>query len=70
MSALIQYFTLAAMFWMGAEAVLMFKKLVIVFGAITMKHIIMASLIAWRKFPYSNTTGELSARIYPKLRVQ
>jgi len=50
MSALIQYFTLAAMLWMGAEAVLMFQKLIIVFGKITVKYLVIVSLICWCKF--------------------
>ena len=49
MSLLIQYFTLAAVFWMGAEAVLMFQKLIIVFGTITIRHILIASLLSWCK---------------------
>jgi len=50
MSALIQYFTLATVLWMGAEAVLMFQKLIIVFGNITVKYFVIVSLICWRKF--------------------
>ena len=46
-SVLIQYFTLASVFWMGAEAVLMFKKLIIVFGAVSRKFLISISLICW-----------------------
>ena len=49
MSLFIQYFTLAAVFWMGAEAVLMFQKLIIVFGNITVKYIIIVSIICWCK---------------------
>ena len=49
MSLLIHYFTLAAVFWMGAEAVLMFQKLIIVFGTITTRHIVIASLLSWCK---------------------
>ena len=49
-SALIHYFTLAAVMWMGAEALLMFGKLVIVFVRIHTKHIIAASIICWSKF--------------------
>ena len=56
-SALIQYFTLVSVMWMGAEAVLMFQKLVIVFVQITTKYIVIVSLICWRKCnnvsPYS-----------------
>ena len=49
MSALIQYFALAAVFWMGAEAWLMFQKLIIVFGRVTTKYITIVSLMCWRK---------------------
>ena len=48
-SALIQYFTLVSMMWMGAEAMLMFQKLVIVFVQITTKYVIIVSLICWCK---------------------
>ena len=48
-STLIQYFTLAAALWMGAEAVLMFKKLVIVFGRISKTFVVTISLICWCK---------------------
>ena len=46
MSALIHYFTLAAVFWMGAYAWLMFQRLVIVFGVY---HFVIISLICWCK---------------------
>ena len=53
MSVLVHYFTLVMWMWMGAEAVHMYKKLVIVFGAhLTNKYIIGISLVCWRKFPY------------------
>ena len=48
-SALIHYFTLVAVMFMGAEAVLMFQKLVIVFGSTSTKFFITVSLICWRK---------------------
>ena len=50
-SVLIHYFTLVAVMWMGAEAVLMFKKLVIVFVRITTRYIVAVSLVCWCKFP-------------------
>ena len=51
MSLFIQYFTLAAVFWMGAEAVLMYKKLIIVFGKkITVKYFVTVSLICWLSY--------------------
>ncbi len=49
-SFLIQYFTLASVFWMGGEAVLMFKKLILVFGRVTKSFIVIISLICWGKF--------------------
>ena len=49
MSLFIQYFTLATVFWMGAEALLMYKKLIIVFGKITVKYIVIVSLVCWCK---------------------
>lgn len=48
-STLIQYFTLASVFWMGGEAILMFKKLIIVFGRTTRSFIVIISLICWGK---------------------
>ena len=48
-SVLIHYFTLVAVMWMGAEALLMFQKLVIVFVQITKRQIIITSLICWCK---------------------
>ena len=54
-SVLIQYFTLASVFWMGAEAVLMFKKLIIVFGRISTTFIVITSLICWGKCKCHNT---------------
>lgn len=49
-SSLIQYFTLTSAFWMGAEAVLMFKKLIIVFGRTTKSFLVIISLICWGNF--------------------
>ncbi|KAL5497494.1 hypothetical protein EMCRGX_G013970 [Ephydatia muelleri] len=46
-SVLIHYFTLVAVMWMGAEALLMFQKLVIVFVQITTRFIVILSLICW-----------------------
>ena len=48
-SALIHYFTLVAVMLMGAEAVLMFRKVVIVFSQTTTKFITAMSLICWCK---------------------
>ena len=48
-SVLIHYFTLVAVMWMGAEAVLMFQKLVIVFIRITTRYIVAVSLVCWCK---------------------
>ena len=46
-SVLIHYFTLVAVMWMGAEAVLMFQKIVIVFARISMRYITAISLMCW-----------------------
>ena len=48
-SALIHYLTLVSVMFMGAVAVLMFKKLVIVFGSTSAKFLVTLSLICWRK---------------------
>ena len=48
-SALIHYFTLVSVMFMGAEAVLMFQKLVLVFGSTSTKFFVSVSLICWRK---------------------
>ena len=48
-SVLIHYFSLAAVMWMGAEAVLMFHKLVFVFKRVTKRGIIITSIICWSK---------------------
>ena len=46
-SLLIQYFSMASVAWMGAEAVLMFHKMIIVFGQIQLVHLVIISIIAW-----------------------
>ena len=48
-SVLIHYFTLVGVMFMGAEAVLMFKKLIIVFGQTTTKFFVSISLVCWCK---------------------
>ena len=47
LSVLVHYFTLVAVMWMGAEALLMFQKLVIVHVRITTKYIIFVSVLCW-----------------------
>ena len=46
-SVLVHYFTLVAVMWMGAEALLMFQKLVIIFTQITTKFIVTLSIVCW-----------------------
>jgi hypothetical protein len=46
-SVLIHYFSLAAVMWMGAEAALMFQKLVLIFKRVTSREIIITSVICW-----------------------
>ena len=47
LSLLVHYFTLVAVMWMGAEALLMFQKLVIVFVRVTTKFIVIVSIVCW-----------------------
>ena len=44
---LIHYFTLVAWIWMGAEAVLMFQKIVIVFVTTSWRYHALVSGICW-----------------------
>ena len=46
-SVLIHYFTLVAVMWMGAEAVLMIQKIVIVFVQVSTCYLIAITLICW-----------------------
>ena len=46
-SVLIHYFTLVAVMWMGAEALFMFQKIVVVFIQMTTRYITVLSLICW-----------------------
>ena len=48
-SVLIHYFTLSAVMWMGAEAIIMFQKLVRVFVHTTTRQIVIISLVCWCK---------------------
>ena len=48
-SILVHYFTLVAVMWMGAEALLMFQKLVIIFTRVTTKFMVYVSIICWSK---------------------
>ena len=49
MSVLVHYFTLVAAFLFGAEALLMFQKLVLVFSRVTTKLIVSVSIVCWSK---------------------
>ena len=51
-SVLVHYFTLVAVMWMGAEALLMFQKVVIVFYRITTKFIVFVSITCWSECIY------------------
>eukprot|EP00731_Ephydatia_muelleri_P003775 Em0001g3775a len=46
-SVLIHYFTLAAVMWMGAEALFMFQKIVLVFFQATTRYFVVLSIICW-----------------------
>ena len=47
MSVLVHYFTLVAVLLMGAEALLMFQKLVLVFSRVTTKLLVSVSIVCW-----------------------
>ena len=53
-SVLVHYFALVAVMWMGAEALLMFRKVVIVFVHTTTKYIVTVSLVCWCKPIYTD----------------
>ena len=46
---LIHYFALVSWMWMGAEAILMFQKIIIVFSTITWKYLLVVSFTCWSK---------------------
>ena len=46
----LHYFLLVTWMWMGAESLLLFLKLVVVFVKITKKHLIIMSIICWGKY--------------------
>ena len=48
-SIFVHYFALVAVMWMGAEALLMLQKVVIIFVRITTKYIVTLSLVCWCK---------------------
>ena len=49
-SFLVHYFTLASVMLMGAEALIMFKKLVLIFSQVTTKFIVSVSIVCWSMF--------------------
>ena len=49
LSVLVHYLTLVATFLMGAEALLMFQKLVLVFSRVTTKLLVTVSIVCWSK---------------------
>ena len=51
-SVLIHYFALVSVMWIGAEAVLMLKKLIIVFGETTTRFVVSVSLACWCKLVF------------------
>ena len=61
-SVLIHYFTLVAWMWMGAEAVVIFKKLVIVFGEMSLRFILLVSVVCWGN--HTNTLTNTYTYIY------
>lgn len=67
-SVLVHYFTLVAVMWMGAEALLMFQKLVLVFTSITKKFIVIVSMICWSKWQsHSKVAALIESHAYAHL---
>ena len=69
-SVLVHYFTLVAVMWMGAEALLMFQKLVLVHVRITTKFIVIVSILCWGKqainliaSSYNNSIGSITSAL-------
>ena len=54
-SILVHYFTLVAVMWMGAEALLMFQKLVIIFTRVTTKFMVGISVLCWGELYNTNS---------------
>lgn len=46
-AVLLHYLVLVTWMWMGAEAVLIFQKLVIVFIKVSTKYLVAVSIICW-----------------------
>ena len=57
---LIHYFTLVAWMWMGAEAFLMFQKVVIIFVNFSWHYHLIMSIICWGKRNDSNVLLRLT----------
>ena len=56
-SIFVHYFALVAVMWMGAEALLMLQKVVIIFVRITTKYIVILSLVCWCKLTIIRVAG-------------
>ena len=69
LSLLVHYFTLVAVMWMGAEALLMFQKLVIVFVRITTKFIVFVSIICWCKLTRISLASEHILNFHQYMRM-
>ena len=48
-SITVHYFALVAVMWMGAEALVMFQKIIIVFVQLTKMQLTIVSIICWSK---------------------
>ena len=48
-SVTVHYFALVAVMWMGAEALVMFQKIIIVFVRLTKMQLTIVSIICWSK---------------------
>ena len=53
---LLHYLILVAWMWMAAEAVLLFQKVVIVFMTVTVKYLVIVSVICWSESLWTTNT--------------
>ena len=54
--AVLHYFLLVTWMWMGAESLLLFQKLVIVFVNTSKQYLITLSIICWGKLLHTHVT--------------
>lgn len=59
-SITVHYFTLVAVMWMGAEALVMLQKVVIVFVRLTVTQLVIVSIICWSKLVHTHKRSNIT----------